>query len=164
MKVFRIEGDLFDIEHRFHRNLDPSLVLQSVRNPKTLKLLGKGFHFHTYLLNMRDFSYGLSIARNGIWDGEGHRLDQWFQGLEMLSTIDHPLIPPIVSGNVEEQIYYITPYCNQNLTLSKNSLGKELANLEAKLDQRGLWVDDYWQVKSLEGQPFVIDWSDLRMR
>ena len=150
------------IVNKFHRNYDPSYFWQILSsNFNNLESIGRGFHFSNFkVVAQGSFPFALSIARPGFL--VGLVLDEWVNALKLLKEVRHPLIPPMEFGVHDETAYYITPYCAENIT-SRKALKDPLQSLSEALRKKRLYVDDYWQVKLMDGHPFVIDWSDLKM-
>ncbi|SMF38066.1 hypothetical protein [Pseudobacteriovorax antillogorgiicola] len=161
MDFFQLQGAHAAIQKNFHRYYDPSRVSQAVRDSHKLRELGRGRHFSSRLFRTEDFDYVLSLAHRKFVTGA--ELQRWFQAMERLRQCDHPLIPPLEWGQLDDLCYYVSPYCGEPFAGSRQDLDMLLEDLAKKLWDHGLYYDDYWQIRCLSGHPMVIDWSDLQL-
>lgn len=155
-----LERSKSDLVNKFYRSYDPSLVQQHLdTNCRQLTTIGRGYHFTSYrIMGQAGLHLALSLARPGFLIGS--RLQDWLAGLELVNNMKHPLIPPLAWGVHQERGFYVTPYGPDSVT--RQQFSEELKTLANDLRDKGLHLDDYWQLRQWEGHPFVIDWSDLK--
>lgn len=145
----------------FYRDLDTSKLLRDLERLGSLESLGMGTHFTSYFWKPSSFSYALSVSRDTFYKGDSWGRSKWAEAMEKVQKLKHPLIPPMLHGVYNEKVYYLKPYCPDRVDVKDPLIRDQILSLESALSQENLKIDDYWQVRSLDQHPFVIDWSDL---
>ncbi|RYZ67885.1 MAG: hypothetical protein EOP09_10300 [Proteobacteria bacterium] len=66
---------------------------------------------------------------------------------------------------MDNLILFVMPFCEEALSLSEQNSPRMAARIESLrqlLQSEGLLMDDYWQLRTCRGYPFVIDFSELK--
>ncbi len=155
------------LEQAFYRSLDSSVIrsgLQQSPRFRVWELLGEGRHFQCFKLPGRgDMDLAVLLAKPAFLRADGPARRQWGDDLKRLPSLQHPLLPPMELVADIEFFAYVQPYCAVDLKLDK-MLSAALMDLQEKLATLDLELDDYPQLRSCQGHPFVIDFSELKRR
>lgn len=155
------------IARDFYRSFDADLALTLAADlSKTGEFLGEGRHFRSYRLRSRgSLDLVLNLAKPAFGLADGPKVGAWRGYMKALQRLAHPLLPPLeVLPSGEAAAAFVMPYCEEIIPeKSWDDLGLRalLETFEAELALAGLILDDYWQLRSCQGHPFVTDFSEL---
>lgn len=158
-----------DIVKDFYLSFDPSWLWQEwERSEKSgrARIAGEGRHFRSYRIKGRGcLDLALNVAKSQFHRDSPVDRREWIVLMQKLKKVSHPLLPPteVLSADDNEQLLIVQPFCEE--AVSHNEIPKfrpMLGELESLLLTHGLYLDDYWQLRSCRGHPFVIDFSELK--
>jgi hypothetical protein len=155
------------LEQGFYRSLDSSVIRSGLsQSPRFRKweLTGEGRHFQCFKLPGRGgMDLGILLAKPAFLNAEHPVRLLWAQNLRRLLQLQHPLIPPMEIIEDIEFFSYVQPYCEAELGKDK-ALSSLLEDLDQAMVRADLFLDDYPQLRRCQGHPFVIDFSELKVR
>lgn len=154
------------IKTKFQKTFDPSLVIHFVksRNETHVELIGEGTHFRSYRMRGGEDGVVVSLAKANFRDGLRASQEEWRRRLYVVKGLNAPLIPPLETLWVHDQLAVVMPYMPQKEDSASPAwlpLKNHTTTLQQKLRQQGFFLADVLQIRCLDGVPFVIDWSDL---
>jgi hypothetical protein len=164
-KLFlRLRQSKAGLEKAFYGSLDSSLIRSAILGGsafRTWQKLGEGRHFRCLRLTQPDrLDLAINLAKPSFLRAEKRLRKQWAADLQQLRGLDHPLIPPMEVLDDSEFFAYIQPCCDQELTIS-SEIRQLLEDMQRAMNSRGLELEDYPQLRTCQGHPFVIDFSEL---
>lgn len=161
-----------DLIEAFYRVYDPSRLWQEweqATRQGTRSLTGEGRHFKSYKIPMvsnRGLDLAMNVAKPSFHQGRTDLTRDWVKACKAVKSLSHPLLPPFeVLEGAGDLILFIMPFCEEALTLSQQNSPKisgQIASLRDLLYAHGWLMDDYWQLRTCRGYPFVIDFSELK--
>ncbi len=151
----------------FYRSFDRAQVdTQLGRLPKGGIELGEGRHFRSFRLSSNSsIDLAINIAKPAFGQGDPSFRREWQQRMRLVQTLTHPLLPPFELVGDTDLLAYVLPYCEASLPPEDwdvYQVRPELRTFEETLAQKGLVLDDYWQLRLCCQHPFVIDFSELK--
>jgi len=164
-KLFlRLRQSKVGLEKAFYGSFDRSLIRSGILSGSALRdwqELGEGRHFRCFSLTQPGrLDLAINLAKPGFLRAEMRLRKEWAHDLQQLRCLDHPLIPPMEVIEDSEFFAYIQPCCDQDLTIS-SEIRQALEDMHRVMVTIGLELADYPQLKSCQGHPFVIDFSEL---
>lgn len=163
-----------DLVEAFYRVYDPSRLWQEwdqAVNKRTRSLTGEGRHFKSFKIPLagsggRGLDLAMNVAKPSFHQGRSDLMRDWVKACKAIKSLSHPLLPPFeILEGVGDLVLFIMPFCEEALTLSQQNSPKiatQIASLRALLLENGWILDDYWQLRTCRGYPFVIDFSELK--
>ncbi len=153
------------LQQAFYRSLDSSLIRSGIVHGPAARLwskIGEGRHFQCF----RQPNYGgldlcILLAKPAFLQQVSLSPKAWAADIRKLGTLDHPLVPPMEVIEDIEFFAYVQPFCEADLVLTPE-IREVLRGLHENLRREGLELDDYQQLRSCQGHPFVIDFSELK--
>ena len=155
----------------FYRVYDPSRLWQewddSERKGKR-RLAGEGRHFRSYRIPSHggELDLALNVAKPCFGQGRPDGIRQWIAACKSIKKFQHPLLPPFeVLEGLDDLVLFVMPFCEEALSLSEQNspkIGAQIESLRVLLASEGWLMDDYWQLRTCRGYPFVIDFSELK--
>jgi hypothetical protein len=153
------------LEKAFSRSLDTSVIRSGIMQghvERQWNLVGEGRHFQCFKLPGRGaMDLAVLLARPAFLKGELQARRLWARDLKRLLTLAHPLIPPMEVMDDTEFFAYVQPFCEAELHVTA-AIQTALRDLQTALASQELELDDYTQLRSCQGHPFVIDFSELK--
>lgn len=145
----------------FYRVYEPSLARDFIEKlPKREFELGAGRHFTSFLYKTQGLlDLVVNVGRPAFLE----KSENWAGRMQKLQKLDHPLLPPFELWPGAEGVY-VMPYCEQIVSPAvwrASGLSPLLDSFQLALQAAGLALDDYWQLRTCRGHPFVTDFSDL---
>jgi hypothetical protein len=161
-----------DLVEAFYRVYDPSRLWQEwdkAVNKGERPLTGEGRHFKSFKIpnvGTRGIDIAMNVAKPCFQQGRSDLIRNWVRACKSIKSLSHPLLPPfeILQGTGDLTLF-IMPFCEEALTLSQQNsarIATQIASLRDLLAIQGWLLDDYWQLRSCRGYPFVIDFSELK--
>lgn len=161
-----------DLIEAFYRVYDPSRLWQEwdeAVNKGTRNLTGEGRHFKSFKIPMkspRGMDLAMNVAKPSFHLGRTDKIRDWIKACKAVKSLTHPLLPPFeILEGASDLILFIMPFCEEALSLSQQNSPKistQIASLHDQLSAQGYVMDDYWQLRTCRGYPFVIDFSELK--
>lgn len=161
-----------DLVEAFYRVYDPSRLWQEwdqATRKGTRDLNGEGRHFKSYKIPMgssRGLDLAMNVAKPSFHMGRTDMTRDWVKACKAVKSLSHPLLPPFeVLEGAGDLILFVMPFCEEALSLSQQNSPKisaQIASLRNLLLNHGYIMDDYWQLRTCRGYPFVIDFSELK--
>ncbi len=161
-----------DLVDAFYRVYDPSRLWQEwdqAVHKYSRSLTGEGRHFKSYKIPLgggRGLDIAMNVAKKSFFEGRHDLMREWVKSCKAIKSLTHPLLPPFeVLEGVDDLVLFIMPFCEEALTLSQQNspkISQQLKSLNDLLASHGYFMDDYWQLRTCRGYPFVIDFSELK--
>ncbi|RZA23019.1 MAG: hypothetical protein EOP10_13890 [Proteobacteria bacterium] len=162
-----------DLIEAFYRVFDPSRLWQEwdqAVNKGARRLTGEGRHFKSFRIPQgtgRGIDLAMNVAKPCFHQGRSDLTREWVRACKSIKSLSHPLLPPFeVLEGAGDLVLFVMPFCEEALTLSQQNSPKiaaQIKGLRDLLSAAGWMLDDYWQLRSCRGYPFVIDFSELKM-
>jgi hypothetical protein len=155
------------LEQGFYRSLDSSVIRSGLSQSPRLRnweQTGEGRHFQCFKLPGRGgMDLGILLAKPAFLKADHPARLLWVQSLKRLMALQHPLIPPMEVIDDTEFFAYVQPFCEAELGPDK-AVASLLQDLDQTMARADLFLDDYPQLRRCQGHPFVIDFSELKVR
>lgn len=161
-----------DLVEAFYRVYDPSrlwLEWDEAVNKGNRWVTGEGRHFKSYKIPLgagRGVDLAMNVAKPSFHQGRSDLTRDWVRACKSIKSLTHPLLPPFeILEGVGDLVLFVMPFCEEALTLSQQNSPKIAMQIHSFRDlllEHGWIMDDYWQLRSCRGYPFVIDFSELK--
>ncbi|RYZ57335.1 MAG: hypothetical protein EOP07_10195 [Proteobacteria bacterium] len=155
----------------FYRGFDPSRLWQEwdlSEHKAKRALTGEGRHFRSYRIPSPSggLDLALNVAKPCFYSAGPQNIRNWIKACKSVKKLQHPLLPPFeVLEGLNDLVLFVMPYCEEALSLSEQNSPKMSAQINSLRDllaSEGWMMDDYWQLRTCRGYPFVIDFSELK--
>ncbi len=156
----------------FYRVFDPSRLWQEwdqAEHKAKRTLCGEGRHFRSYRIPSPGggLDLALNVAKPSFYKDSPEGIREWVRACKGVKKLQHPLLPPFeILQGIDDLVLLVMPFCEDALSLSEMNSPKiaaQIESLSALLASEGWQMDDYWQLRSCRGYPFVIDFSELKL-
>jgi len=157
----------------FHRAFDPSRLWSEwdlCVNQSKRAMCGEGRHFRSYRIPglAGGLDLALNVAKPCFYQAGPQTTRNWTRALQSIKKLQHPLLPPFeVLEGLNDLVLFVMPYCEEALSLSEQNsprMAAQIESLRVLLAEHGWIMDDYWQLRTCRGYPFVIDFSELKAK
>ena len=144
----------------FYRALDSSKLLTMVEkitsgtNPHGVRLLGAGYHFSAYLYSADGVEMVIKIAHD--YGNVTPSKRELLENIGIIGRMDLPMVPPLVTLDSDGFAVYLMPFFPNYVASSPF-----LSNALQVMKRQNYYLRDIPQVRSLFGEHFIVDWSDL---
>jgi hypothetical protein len=169
--------DMAELRERFYESFDRSLIESMVfPNPRRLEQaerahpIGEGRHFRAFVLQSnQSFKESLVIQLpkpTFLGHEPEQRTQAWLNCMRRIQNAKIALIPPFEVVVVEQRLQcLVTPFGSggADQALPRWQPVNDYVSLTVR-ELRGmrLEIDDYIQVRTMHGIPFICDFSDIR--
>lgn len=163
----------FDLKASFYASFDESRVTtllsrlapMSEQSRRSLdNFLGEGSHFQSFELLGSPINLVVNVAKASFTKAGDVHLKRWCEAIGRAKSIDgETLIPPMAVIRHAGLVAVAMPKGQDVSRETSRGINHKLMTTAKALGSAGLVMDDYPQVRQLQGVPFIIDWSDLAL-
>jgi len=127
------------------------------------KFIGEGAHFQSFEFAAGGLALAVNLAKMSFVRRGDLAIARWKDALSLARNLEHvDLIPPMELLALNANTIAIVMPKGEIVSKTRGRHVESLICDTAKaLSRAGLVLDDYPQVREVEGVPFIIDWSDL---
>lgn len=160
-----------DLKSLFYASLDASAITTLITRLSKISeaerrflpgFLGEGVHFQSFELASHPIPLVVNVGKASFLKRGDASLRRWQQAIRLACSIDEEtLVPPMDIVNAANLTAIVMPKGQDVAGQAAKSLDRRLIDTAKALGHLGLVLDDYPQIREIEGVPFIIDWSDL---